>query len=123
MEQGRALRSWRGRRSAIGRRLPKISWRHRDEEADRACASGCSAAAELREFPSGGGYATLAAPFTGAADVAFDSRNFVSAPLNFKAWYGISGPNDYEGGANHVMNDDVINTRTLTWTAGDGTTF
>ena len=34
LEQGRALRSWLRGRPSIGRLLLRISWRHRDEEAD-----------------------------------------------------------------------------------------
>ena len=110
--------------------LPALTWNHAYGAGGSfqivfACTSGCSGAAELRELPAAGGFATLQAPFTGAATVHFTSRDFVTAPLNFKAWYGVSGPDDYEGtaGVNHILDDDVINTRTLTWTAGDGATF
>jgi hypothetical protein len=47
--------------------------------------------------------------------------DFVTTPLEFKAIYGCG---NFEGpGGNHILNDDVINTRTLSWTAGDGAAF
>ncbi|MGZ6143650.1 MAG: Ig-like domain-containing protein, partial [Myxococcales bacterium] len=67
-----------------------------------------------------GNWGTTAGPAPGA--VLFTSHDFTAAPLEFKAWFG-PNPSDYEGGTNHTMNDDVINTRTLTWTAGDSSTF
>ena len=45
-----------------------------------------------------------------------------TVPEHFKAWYG-PNPTDYEAGTDHSLDDDVINTRTLTWTAGDSSTF
>ncbi|MBS2025008.1 MAG: Ig-like domain-containing protein [Deltaproteobacteria bacterium] len=53
-----------------------------------------------------------------AASIQLDSGyDFMATPLHFKAWYG-SG---YEGGSDHIVNDDIIDTIKLTWHAGDGT--
>ena len=77
----------------------------------------------LREFPPPYTTSTtIAAPFTGSANVIFSNRDFVAFPFQFKA-FNSPNPTDHEAGANHAMDDDVINTRTLTWTAGDGATF
>ena len=53
--------------------------------------------------------------------VTFGPHDFSAAPLLFKAWYG-PNPSDDEG-AEHSLDDDVINSRTLTWTTGGGTNF
>jgi hypothetical protein len=48
------------------------------------------------------------------------SYDFVTTPLAFKIIYaGCS----YEGGGDHLLNDDIINTRALRWTAGDTAAF
>lgn len=59
-------------------------------------------------------------PAWNAASVSFAAQDFTAAPLQFKLHYG---DGSYEGGANHTMDDDVINARTLSWNAGDGSTF
>jgi hypothetical protein len=68
-----------------------------------------------------GNWGTTSGPAPGA--VAFGPHDFTLTPfLQFKAFYG-PGSTDYEGGSNHVMNDDVINKRTLAWTPGDSSSF
>src|SRR5205085_5110745 len=67
------------------------------------CTANCSTAKELREFPSAGGWAKLANLGNGMVDVAFQNRDLVGSPLLFKAWYGVSGPDDYEAGSNHAL--------------------
>jgi hypothetical protein len=95
-------------------------------------------------FPSSGPIPgqtmTLAAGTASALNVTFTDHDFVSGgssctnspdagdpqgcPLNFKA-VGLDGTTvDYEGaGANHSMNDDVLNHRVLRWTWGDSSSF
>jgi hypothetical protein len=49
-------------------------------------------------------------------------HDFTASPLHFKAWYG-PGSTDYEAGTDHTLDDDVLNTRALNWTAGDSSSF
>jgi hypothetical protein len=71
---------------------------------------------ELGNFGTGAAL-TGSNPYT-AGPVAFSNHDFVTTPLEFKAYYG--GSSTYEGtpgSTNDIMNDDVINSRTLSWTA------
>ena len=73
----------------------------------------------------GTGVALSGGPPYGSGPVSFASHDFTAAPLEFKAYYGASS--SYEGSpsacsgsaCNHLMDDDVINARVLSWTAGD----
>lgn len=74
--------------------------------------------AELGSFTAAGAAVAGMNPTT--ATVTFANHDFVSTPLEFKIYYANA---TYEGGTNHAMNDDVMNTRVLAWTAGDSTSF
>ena len=57
-----------------------------------------------------------------STQLSFANCGFISTSLEFKAFGGLpcSG---YECSSNHLMNDDVLNSRTLAWTAGVDKSF
>ena len=104
-----------------------------------SCISGCTGADQLLGTATTLGSTdglTYSAPHTGlhfcggsacpdtaTVTASFANQDFITHPLMFKFWGPTLDNSGYEHNNDHVMTADVINQRTLSFSAGDNSNY